>query len=272
MADRRPLPLSVAVVAKDEADRIGACLQSLAFADEIVVVVDEQSRDATLAIAQSYGCRTLSQAWLGYAGQKQFAVDACRNRWVLILDADERVPGGTAEAIGRLLAAPAPDVAAYGFYRKNIFHGRWFRRCGWWPDRVVRLVDRQRGAFSDKLVHEQWVAHGRVHTSDAVIEHCSFRNYADLIQKMQNYSTLAARQMKSEGRRASWWTPITHGLWTFMRSYFLELGVLEGFDGFMISSTNAGGSYMKYAKLWELRRYADSRQDEQSGSPGGGAP
>ena len=254
-----PVPkLSAAVIAKDEADRISACLNSLYFADDVVVVVDADSHDDTLAIAKSHGFRVLSKAWMGYARQKQFAVDTCENEWVLILDADECIPRQTAEAIGRLMAAPSQAVAAYGFLRRNIFHGRWFKRCGWWPDRVVRLVNRSRGAFSEKLVHEQWVADGPVRQLEAVIEHYSFRNYADLIEKMQNYSTLAALQMKSEGRRAGWWTPLSHGLWTFMRSYLLELGILEGFDGFMISTTNAGGSYLKYAKLWEQWRHEKS--------------
>ncbi len=253
MNETRQLPLSVAIVAKDEAGRIGACLDSLAFADEVVVVVDDQSRDDTLAIAASRGHRTLSSPWRGYAGQKQFAVDACTHDWVLILDADERVPDRTAEAVRGLLAAPEPRAAAYGFLRRNIFHGRWFKRCGWWPDRVVRLVDRRRGRFSDHLVHEQWVADGPIHRLEAVLDHYSFPSYADLIEKMQNYSTLAARQMESDGRRAGWWSAVSHGGWTFLRSYFLELGVLEGFDGFVISLTNAGGSFMKYAKLRERR-------------------
>lgn len=260
MPDSQQTGLSVAVIAKDEADRITTCLDSLDFADDVVVVVDAASRDDTLAIARSHGCRALSRPWMGYARQKQFAVDACANDWVMILDADESIPRRTAKSIVRLLADPPLDVAAYGFMRKNIFHGRWFKRCGWWPDRVVRLVNRSRGAFSDNLVHEQWVVDGPVRQLDAVIEHYSFRNYAGLIEKMQNYSTLAALQMKNEGRRARWWTSISHGLWTFLRSYFLELGILEGFDGFMISTANAGGSYLKYAKLWELWHHGKFRQ------------
>ena len=259
MSDSYRPSLSIAIIAKDEADRIDMCLDSLAFADEVVVVVDSASRDDTLSIAQSYGFKVISQSWLGYAGQKQFAVDACTNEWVMILDADERIPRETAEVISRLLAQPPTDIAAYGFMRKNIFHGRWFKRCGWWPDRVVRLVNRGRGAFSEKLVHEQWIVGGAVKQLNEAIEHFSFRDYAGLIEKMQNYSTLAALQMKTEGRRTGWWTSISHGLWTFVRSYFLELGVLEGFDGFVISTTNAGGSYLKYAKLWELWRCEEFR-------------
>lgn len=252
----------MAVIAKDEADRIKACLESLVFADEVVVVVDARSRDDTLAIARSCGCRTISQKWMGYAAQKQFAVDACKNDWVLILDADERVPHQTAQSIQQLLATAEPDVTAYAMLRKNIFHGRWIRRCGWWPDRVVRLVDRNSGSFSDHLVHEQWVANGMIKQLDFELEHHSFRGYADLIEKMQNYSSLAAMQMSREGRQAQWWTPVSHGSWMFIRTYLLELGILEGFDGFMISLLNAGGSLLKYAKLREMEVYnpGDCRQ------------
>lgn len=249
----RRVPVSVAIVAKDEAERIGACLESLGFADEVVVVVDDRSRDDTLAIAQSHGCRALSRAWMGYARQKQFAVDSCSHDWVMILDADERVPPPTGEAIGRLVTRRDSHPVAYGFLRRNIFHGRWFKRCGWWPDRVVRLVNRRKGGFSADLVHERWVADGSIEMLDALIDHYSFPTYAALIEKMQSYSTLAAIQMEKDGRRAGWWSPISHGIWTFMRSYLLELGVLEGFDGFVISLTNAGGSFMKYAKLRERR-------------------
>jgi len=253
MAELMKAPLSVAIVAKNEADRISACIDTLGFADEVIVVVDDSSSDETLSIAQSHGCQTICKKWMGYARQKQFAVDMCRNQWVLILDADERIPDPTAEAIQRLLDPPDPEVAAYSLLRKNILHGRWIRRCGWWPDRVLRLVDKTRGAYSHDLVHEQWVTEGAVKEISLVLEHYSFRNYADMLDKLQNYSTLAAHQMFQEGRSASWWTPISHGAWMFIRTYILELGILAGFDGFMISILNAGGSFMKYAKLRELR-------------------
>ena len=261
MVDGATALLSVAIVAGNEADRIEACLQSLTFADEVIVVVDARSKDGTFDIARSYGCRTISKEWLGFAKQKQNAVDLAKNDWVLILDADERVPEQTAEGLKRLLTAPEPDVAAYGLLRKNFFHGRWIRRCGWWPDRVVRLVNPKKGRFSDHWVHEHWEANGTVKDLNMLIEHRSFRNYADLIDKMQNYSTLSAMQLKMEGKRCGWWTPSLHGFWTFLRTYLLELGIMEGFDGMVISLLNAGGSFMKYAKLWELWHHGNSRQD-----------
>jgi glycosyltransferase involved in cell wall biosynthesis len=260
MVPDRPAPLSVAIVARDEADRIGACLRTLDFADEVVVVVDSRSRDDTLAIAQSYGCRAVSRPWQGFARQKQMAVDLAVHDWVLILDADEQVPAETAGHISRLLAQSPADAAAYRLLRKNFFHGRWIRRCGWWPDRVTRVVDRTRGRFSQHLVHEHWSADGPVVDLDAVLTHHSFRDYAGLIEKMQHYSNLSARQMHAAGRRVGWWTPPLHGSWTFVRNYLLELGVTEGLDGLVIALLNAGGSFFKYAKARELQRCQN--QDE----------
>jgi len=252
MAPDRSIPLSVAIVARDEADRIDACLRGLAFAEEVVVVVDSRSRDGTLEIAQSYGCRAVSHPWQGFARQKQTAVDLTSHDWVLVLDADEQVPEETAASITRLLTETPADAAAYSLLRKNFFHGRWIRRCGWWPDRVTRLVNRTQGRFSEHLVHESWLTDGPVVDLDAAITHHSFRDYADLIVKMQHYSTLAARQINREGRRVRWWTPSLHGIWTFIRNYLLELGILEGVDGLVIALLNAGGSFFKYAKAREM--------------------
>lgn len=246
--------ISVSIVAQDEADRLADCLQSVSFADE-VLLVDSGSRDDTVSIAESFGCRVISQPWLGYARQKQYAVDHCRNDWVLIIDADERVPVETAGALAEVSNFTEKEYAGYSFLRKNFLHGRWIRHCGWWPNRVVRLVDRRLGRFSNDSVHERWLSDGTVKALDFHIEHHSFRNYADMIHKMQTYSTLAAQDMLRSGEHAWWWSPLSHGLWMFIRTYFLELGVLEGFDGFMISLLNAEGSFMKYAKLREAMIY-----------------
>jgi len=243
--------VSVAIIAQDEENRLPQCLDSLSFADE-VLVVDSGSRDKTVDIAKSFGCSVLLEPWRGYAKQKQFAVDNCLNDWVLILDADERVPRETGERVKKIIGSPETKFAAYSFLRKNFFHNRWIRHCGWWPDRVVRLVNRRHGQFNDQLVHERWISDGSVKQFDLAIEHRSFRCYSDLIRKMETYSTLAARDMLKMGRRSQWWSPLSHGLWMFIRTYVLELGIIEGFDGFMISVLNAGGSFLKYAKLREM--------------------
>ncbi|MFH1241124.1 MAG: glycosyltransferase family 2 protein [Pseudomonadota bacterium] len=245
------MPVSVAIITKDEEERLPGCLKSLSFADEILVV-DSGSQDKTVSIAMAFRCRVMTEEWRGYAGQKQFAVDNCSNDWVLILDADERIPVETAVKIGELLDDPEPGFTAYSFLRKNYFHGRWIRHCGWWPERVVRLVNRTKGRFSEHLVHERWISDGAVKELDVPIEHYSFQSYSDLIHKMETYSTLAAREILRKGNRSAWWSPITHGLWMLVRTYIFELGVLDGFDGLVISILNGGGSFMKYAKAREM--------------------
>lgn len=246
------MSVSVAIITQDEEDRLPDCLKSVAFAVE-VVVVDSGSQDNTVEIARSFGCKVFSLDWLGFARQKQFAVDHCSNHWVLLLDTDERITKEAADEIIDLFRLSKPDLTAYSFLRKNFFRQRWIKHCGWWPERVVRLVDRRKGHFSNNLVHEKWITTGAVKKLDVCIEHYSFRNYSDMIQKMQQYSTLSAREMFQKGKYAGWWSPILHGFWMFIKTYCFKLGVMEGFDGFMISVLNSGGSFMKYAKLRELR-------------------
>jgi len=246
------LPLSVAIITKDEEERLPNCLKSVTFADE-VLVVDSGSTDGTVALAKSFGARVLVEAWRGYSGQKQFAVDQCLHDWVLILDADERVPQETTQVIVRELARNDTTISAYGFRRKNYLHGRWIKHCGWWPDRIVRLVNRRAGEFDGRPVHEKWITQGNVKELDTVIEHLSFRNYSELLAKMENYSNLASKELFEKEAKVNALTPIFHGLWMFLRTYFLELGVLDGFDGLVISTTNAGGSFLKYAKAREMR-------------------
>ena len=244
--------ISVAIITKNEEERLPDCIKSAAFAEEILVV-DSGSGDRTREVARSLDARVLNEPWRGFSGQKQFAVDQCRHDWVLILDADERIPKDTVKAITEALTFRNPDIAAaFGFRRKNYLRGRWIRHCGWWPDRIVRLVDRRRGRFDGRPVHERWITEGEVKSLDAIIEHISFRNFSELVKKMEDYSDLAARDLYDKKGRISPLKPVSHGLWMFMKTYFIERGFLEGFDGFVISVMNAGGSFLKYAKLIEL--------------------
>lgn len=243
--------LSVAVIAKNEEERIADCLRSVRFADDIVVV-DSESTDRTVAIARDLGARVFVEPWKGFARQKQSAVDHALHDWVLILDADERIPPATAETILAALKNPLAGAAAFGFNRRNFLHGKWIRRCGWYPDRIVRLVNRNSGAFDERYVHESWQAAGETVLLAADIEHVSFRNYSEMIAKMEHYSTLGAAESFRKQKWVGPFSPLFHGLWMFFRTYFMEWGLLEGFDGFMIAALNAGGSFLKYAKLREL--------------------
>lgn len=252
--NQAPIPLSVAVITKNEEERLPGCLKSVHFAQEIVVV-DDSSADRTQEIAKSFGARVYIEPWRGFSGQKQYAVDQCANDWVLILDADERIPEKTAAAIRFAMSEANPNIAAYSFKRKNFLHGRWIRHCGWWPDPVVRLVDRTKGAFDGRPVHERWLTEGSIRTLDVPIEHLSFRNYSELVAKMEHYSSLGASELCRRKTHAHTLTPIFHGFWMFLRTFVLELGALDGFDGFVISLMNAGGSFFKYAKFREMKKY-----------------
>lgn len=243
--------LSVAIITKNEEERLPDCLKSVHFADDIAVI-DSESTDQTIAIAKNMGARVFIEPWKGYAQQKQSAVDHCLYDWVLILDADERVPPATAAKISETLKTVSAETAAFGFNRKNILHDKWIKHCGWYPDRIVRLVNRKIGKFDECYVHESWHTQGKVAMLETDIEHISFRDYSEMIVKMEHYSSLAAKEFLKNQKSVNRFSPLFHGLWMFFRTYFIELGLLEGFDGFMISTLNAGGSFLKYAKLIEF--------------------
>lgn len=244
------MELSVAIIVRNEEERLPGCLESIRFVDE-VLVVDSESTDKTIDVARSYGAKVIIKKWGGYSKQKQFAVDHCSHRWVLILDADERIPTETAEIIKSKVESQESDVSAFSFRRKNFLHGKWIRHCGWWPDRVVRLVDKGRGCLDGRPVHERWVTNGKICDLDATIEHISFKDYSQLVAKMERYSFLASEELFKQGVKVRVTTPLSHGLWMFFKTYVVETGFVEGFDGFIISLMNAGGSFLKYAKLRE---------------------
>ncbi|MDA8432119.1 MAG: glycosyltransferase family 2 protein [Nitrospiraceae bacterium] len=243
------LALSVAIITKDEEENIPALLDSVSFADDIVVV-DSGSTDRTVEIAENFCCRVFSEEWRGYGPQKNSAVEKCRNEWVLLLDADERLPAETAKAIAEILKQPAAD--AYSFRRKNYLHGRWMRHSGYWPDRQVRLVRGKFGSFRG-TIHEQWATRGAVADLDAHIDHYAFSGYADMLKTLNEYSTVIAEELHSSGRRAGPLSPVSHGVGMFLTIYFLRLGFLDGLDGLATALTKAGGSFFKYAKLREIQ-------------------
>jgi len=198
------MPLSVAIITKNEEDRLPCCLRSVAFADDIVVV-DSGSTDATVGVAQGFGCRVFAEQWKGFGPQKNSAVSKCRNQWVLVIDADERL-----EAAGRAAIAEAvarPGAAAYELNRKNFLGGRWMRHSGYWPDRQVRLVRKGKGSFQGRI-HERWVTGGGVMRLEACIEHHALSGYADMLKTMDEYSTLIRSEERRVGKECrSRWSP-----------------------------------------------------------------
>lgn len=249
--------LSVAIIAQDEEKNIPDCLRSVAFAPDIVVV-DSGSRDRTLEIAREAGCRVFHQPWKTEAEQRNTAVGRCLHDWVLMIDADERIPPGTRDEILRRLSEPGA-FTAFSFPRKNFLHGKWIRHCDWWPDRVIRLMNRRYGNYQGDL-HSRWVASGRVGRIPTPIEHYSYRDYRHMLDVANSRSTIMALDLYRKNAKISVVTPFAHGLGMFLKIYLYKTGFLAGFDGLVIAVARAAGTFFKYAKLLELQRHAAPRK------------
>jgi glycosyltransferase involved in cell wall biosynthesis len=240
------------LIAKDEEARLGPCLESLSFADEIVVV-DSGSTDGTVALARARGARVEVLPWRGFGPTKRAAVDLARHDLVLNVDCDERVTPALAQELAALQAAPEL-LPAYALPRRTFLGDKEIRHCGWSPDYIVRLFDRRRAEFTEDLVHERVVARGEVGRCREALLHHSFRGFGDLIAKLDRYTTLSARQLHARGRRAGPLDLAFRPAFTFVRTYLLRLGLLDGVEGLEIAVADALTTFTKYAKLRELRR------------------
>jgi glycosyltransferase involved in cell wall biosynthesis len=249
--------LSVAIIARNEAHAIRACLESIAWADEIVVL-DSGSTDATVEICRAFGAKVEITDWPGYGAQKNRAIGRCCGAWILSLDADERVSPALRAEVERAIAEPS-DAAAYRMPRLSSYCGRPMRHSGWWPDHVTRLFRRGRGHFSDDLVHERLIVDGRTRTLHEPLLHDTCVDLDEVLDKLNAYSSAGARQMLARGKRGSLGRAIGHGLWTFLRTYVLRAGFLDGREGFMLAVSNAEGAYYRYLKLMLLERTGADR-------------
>lgn len=257
------IPVSVAIVACNEEKRIEQCLDSVKEFEEVVLIIDTKTTDRTAELAHRYDCRIFHEDWKGYGPQKQSAVDKCRNDWVFILDSDEKLPPETVAGIRQIMENTVE--IAYRMPRKNFLHGRWMRHADYWPDWQTRLVDRRFGKISVNAVHDRWVLNEgyAARQIDLPIEHFSFDGYKDMLKAMDSHSSYIAQDLFRNGRASvSPLSPFYHGAWMFFKIYFLKRGLLEGFDGFVTALVKAGGSFFKYAKLLELKRFGAGPQTD----------
>jgi glycosyltransferase involved in cell wall biosynthesis len=243
-------PVSVTIITKNEASHIEACIASVAWADEILVV-DSGSTDDTVARAERTGARVVSREWPGYAAQKNWAATATTHDWILSLDADERVTPELAREIQAVLAAPG-STAGFRIPRVTWHLGRWWRHTDWYPDYQLRLYDRRRASWKPKKVHESVAADGPTVDLKHDLQHFAYRDISHHAQTMAKYTTLAAEEMYEAGRRAGLVRLMVHPLAAFFRNYFLKGGILEGVPGLVVSAMNAQYVFLKFAKLWAL--------------------
>jgi glycosyltransferase involved in cell wall biosynthesis len=246
--------LSVIVITHNESARLRACLESVAFADE-VVVVDSGSTDDTVTIARAMGARVCQTPDLpGFGPQKNRALDLATRDWVLSIDADERVTARLREQIEAAMRSPQFD--AYTVNRRSSYCGQYMAHSGWYPDRIVRLFRRGAGRFDDALVHEALKVKGPVGQLDGELLHESYANFEAVLDKMNRYSTAGAQALHRKGVKGSLAKALGHGLWAFLRTYLVKRGFLDGRLGLALAVSNATGTFYRYLKLWLLQRDA----------------
>ena len=248
--------VTVTIITLDEAAHIADAIDSAAWADEIIVV-DSGSVDDTLAIARARGARTETRAWTGYVDQKNFAASLASHDWIFSLDADERIPPALASEI-RALLATEPHRGGYRVPRVTFHLGRWVRTTDFYPDYQTRLYDRRKGRWQGRYVHESVTVDGDTGQLTTELLHYSYRDLTDHLDRINAYTTLAARQMHESGRRARAVDLLLHPPAAFLRNYILRRGFLDGTAGLTLSLVNAYSVLLKFAKLWELQRCSRS--------------
>jgi glycosyltransferase involved in cell wall biosynthesis len=244
--------LSVTIITRNESAHIEACLASVDWADERLVV-DSGSTDDTTALAERSGARVIRRDWPGYSAQKNFAASQAAHDWILSVDADERVTPELAREIRELLKTD-PPLAGYRLPRVTWHLGRWFRTTDWYPDRQLRLYDRRRGHWKTRRVHESVTIETPVGQLTNDLQHYAYRDVAHHLETMNRYTTLAAQDIHESGRRVGAADVVVHPAAAFLRNYLLKRGITDGVPGFVVSALNAYYVFLKLAKAWELGR------------------
>ena len=251
------VPISACVIAKDEADRIGPCLESLAFCDEIVVL-DSGSTDGTQDLCRAAGARVIETDWPGWVAQKNRAVEAASHDWILSLDADERVDAelrAQVEALRDGALGQDDTPRAYEMTRRVWYLGRWIKHGGWYPEWRIRLFDRRHARWGGMDPHDRIETEarvGRIRTGN--LEHFTYRSMQDHFRQMIRFSHVTAEEMYARGRRHSFWAMLLRPPYRFFHMYILRLGFLDGRAGFVLARLGAYFVFMKYAQLWDKVR------------------
>jgi len=246
-----PGGVSAIVVCFNEEDRLEDCLKSVFWCDEIVVV-DSFSTDGTPEIARRYATRFEQREWAGYRDQKAYAHSLATQKWVLLIDSDERVTENLHKEMLQAMAADQGEFAAYAIPRLVYYLGRWWRRGGWYPDYDVRLFRRDRATWGGVDPHEKIIVDGKVRRLQHPLHHYSYRSIDDHINRINRFTTISSAELSKAGGRWRLSDALLRPAVRFFRSYILKRGFMEGFAGFYVALTAAVYVFLKYAKLWEL--------------------
>lgn len=255
--------LSVTIITRNEQDNLARALESVRWADEILVV-DCGSTDETVAIARAFGARVSTRDWPGYVAQKNHAADLASHDWILSLDADECVSEALGDEI-RTLLNEEPAAAGYRIPRVSFYLGRWIRTTTWYPDHQLRLYDRRRGRWHGRHVHEGVKVEGEPGVLTGELEHYSYGSISEHLERMNLYAGLAARGLHEDGGMASIGRLALAPPLAFVTNYVLRGGYRDGRAGFIVSALNSFYVFLKFARLWELQQGAGDARDNRHG-------
>lgn len=251
--------VSVIITTFNEEVNVAECIESVLWADEILLV-DSFSTDRTVEGAKRYPVTVMQREYFGSAAQKNWAIDRVQHDWVLIIDADERVPEPLAREILTVLAT-RPAVNGYYIRRENVFIDKVIRHSGWSTDKVVRLFRRDKGRYPNRRVHADLEIEGPVPVLTHPFLHYTFRTFDQYFPKFLNYAEWGAAQAFRDGRKAGFNELALRPLWRFLRTYVVQRGFLDGTHGFVVCALQAFGVFLKYARLWEYRIRAARGED-----------
>ncbi|MEW6560987.1 MAG: glycosyltransferase family 2 protein [Pseudomonadota bacterium] len=246
--------LSLIIITKNEARNIRNCIHSASGLVDEIIVFDSGSTDGTQQICREMGASVYETDWPGFGVQKNRALEKATGNWVLSLDADEQLSQELKNEIEKILSIDSDAADSYSIPRKSSYCGQFMKHSGWWPDRVVRLFKKSSGRFSDDIVHEKFISPGKTGRLNSPIIHHAITSVEQSIQKMNAYSTAGAERIFARGERTSVTRAVLKGLWSFLRTYILRLGILDGRMGLILAIANAEGTYYRHIKLWLKQR------------------
>ena len=245
------MKISVTIITFNEEGKIEGAIKSvLDIADEIIIV-DSFSQDNTVNIAKKYPVKVYQKRWHDYADQRNFALEKASFTWILNIDADERVTPELKKEILDL-KNKEPDCDGFSIPRLTYYLNRWIYHSGWYPDRKIRLFRKQMAKWEGRFIHERLIFTGKVRKLKYPIHHFSYKNIEEHLSRINKYSSLSARKLYENGKKARWYHFIIHPFFRFIKSYILKLGFLDGFPGFVISVLNSYYIFTRYAKLKEI--------------------
>jgi glycosyltransferase involved in cell wall biosynthesis len=246
------IPITVTIITQNEKANIGRCLESVKWADEIVVV-DSGSTDGTLEICERYDCKIIKTEWLGFGPTKHLAVEHASHDWIFSIDSDEEVTPELHQQIIDLLASE-PKYKSWRIKRSSFYLSKKIKYSGWDSDYPIRLFNKNFGQFNKKPVHESIVVPGERGTLNGPLLHYTYPTVTSHIAKMNRYSDLSAEEAVARGKKSSVTGALLRGATKFLKMYFIKRGFLDGTAGFILAKNSAFGVYLKYLKIWQQTR------------------